>query len=52
MIVDVALVVLSLLPLGWTGYLAVLALLSWKNRAPAPEDPPTTRFDIVVPAHD
>jgi cellulose synthase/poly-beta-1,6-N-acetylglucosamine synthase-like glycosyltransferase len=52
MIVDVALVVLSLLPLAWTGYLAALALLSWNNRAPAPEDPPKTRFDVIVPAHD
>jgi 1,2-diacylglycerol 3-beta-glucosyltransferase len=51
MLVDVALVALSLLPLAWTGYLAVLALLSGSNAAPDPGEP-RTRFDVIVPAHD
>ncbi|MGD0523926.1 MAG: glycosyltransferase family 2 protein [Polyangiaceae bacterium] len=52
MFVDVALVALSLLPLAWTSYLAGLALLSWRNPIPSPPEPPKTRFDVIVPAHD
>src|SRR5580704_15206089 len=52
MLVDVALVALSLLPLAWTSYLAGLALLSWRNPVPAPAEPLRTRFDVIVPAHD
>jgi GT2 family glycosyltransferase len=52
MLVDLALVALSVLPLAWTGYLGVLALLSWRNPVPTLAGPPQTRFDVIVPAHD
>lgn len=50
--VALALVALSLPVLAWTAYLGLLALLSWRQPAPAPPEPARTRFDIVVPAHD
>jgi 1,2-diacylglycerol 3-beta-glucosyltransferase len=52
MVVDVALVALSLAPLGWTSYLGTLALLSARNLVPSLAGPPQTRFDIIVPAHN
>ncbi len=49
--VDGALAAASLPVLGWTGYLASLALLSAEN--PVPEyGAPKTKFDVIVPAHD
>jgi cellulose synthase/poly-beta-1,6-N-acetylglucosamine synthase-like glycosyltransferase len=51
MIVGIAITALALPVLGWTGYLAWLALLSWANPLP-PDGEPRTRFEIVVPAHD
>ena len=50
--VNVALVVVSLPALAWTGYLASLALLSFGASGPSVYGAPSTRFDIVVPAHD
>jgi 1,2-diacylglycerol 3-beta-glucosyltransferase len=52
MIVNVVLVVASFPVLVWTAYLALLALLSRVGAAPSAPDPPQTRFDVVVPAHD
>jgi GT2 family glycosyltransferase len=52
MVVDVVLVLLAVPVLGWTGYLAGLALLSMGAvRAPVVERP-RTRFCLVVPAHN
>ena len=45
------LLALCLPVLAWTSYLALLALLSGRNRPPAPVELPV-RFDVVVPAHD
>jgi 1,2-diacylglycerol 3-beta-glucosyltransferase len=51
-VVDVALVVLSLPVVAWTTYLAALALLSRAGpRAPC-ADVAITAFDVIVPAHD
>jgi 1,2-diacylglycerol 3-beta-glucosyltransferase len=52
MFVDVALVALSIVPLGWTSYLGALTLLSGKNPVPSLAGPPQTRFDVIVPAHN
>jgi cellulose synthase/poly-beta-1,6-N-acetylglucosamine synthase-like glycosyltransferase len=52
MFVDITIAALSLPVLGWTAYLAALAILSRANRAPRYESPARQRFDIVVPAHD
>jgi cellulose synthase/poly-beta-1,6-N-acetylglucosamine synthase-like glycosyltransferase len=52
MLVSVALALLALPVLAWTTYLAMLAALSWANRAPAAVSGPRTRFEVVVPAHD
>jgi cellulose synthase/poly-beta-1,6-N-acetylglucosamine synthase-like glycosyltransferase len=52
MIVNVLLVVASVPVLVWTGYLALLALLSRATPPPPVSDPPVTRFDVVVPAHN
>jgi cellulose synthase/poly-beta-1,6-N-acetylglucosamine synthase-like glycosyltransferase len=52
MLVAIALVALALPVVAWTGYLASLALLSWANPIPDAPDPPRTRFELVVPAHD
>jgi cellulose synthase/poly-beta-1,6-N-acetylglucosamine synthase-like glycosyltransferase len=52
MALSVAVVVLSLPVLGWTGYLAILALLSGEVEPPPAVVPPRMRFDVVVPAHD
>lgn len=52
MFVDVALVALSLPVLAWTTYLALLAFLAWRNPIPSSPEPPVTRFDVIVPAHD
>jgi cellulose synthase/poly-beta-1,6-N-acetylglucosamine synthase-like glycosyltransferase len=52
MLVGIALAALALPVVAWTGYLAALALLSRVTPAPAAPDPPRTRFEIVVPAHD
>jgi hypothetical protein len=38
--------------LAWTTYLGGLALLSRTNPASVLAEPPTTRFDVIVPAHD
>lgn len=51
MIVAVALVILSVPPLLWTGYLALLTFLSQESRPPS-GGAPSTRFDVIVPAHD
>jgi GT2 family glycosyltransferase len=48
---DIALTVASLPVLAAAAYLAGLAALSRRGRAPAPP-PPALRFDVVVPAHD
>jgi cellulose synthase/poly-beta-1,6-N-acetylglucosamine synthase-like glycosyltransferase len=52
MIVSVLLVVFSLPVLAWTGYLALLSLLSRAVAVPVTSRQSQTRFDIVVPAHD
>jgi 1,2-diacylglycerol 3-beta-glucosyltransferase len=52
MIVNLALVALSLPILVWTTYLAILALLSRANPVPPSLDPPRSRFEIVVPSHN
>jgi 1,2-diacylglycerol 3-beta-glucosyltransferase len=52
MIVNLAIVALSLPILAWTTYLAVLALLSLANPVPAHASQPRTSFDVVVPAHN
>ncbi|HXX68752.1 MAG TPA: glycosyltransferase family 2 protein, partial [Polyangiaceae bacterium] len=52
MIVDLVLVALSLPALGWTTYLAALAVLSCARLASPPAAPPRMRLDVVVPAHD
>jgi 1,2-diacylglycerol 3-beta-glucosyltransferase len=52
MFVNLAIAALSLPVLAWTGYLAMLALLSRRNPVPPYPAPPKTRFDVVVPAHD
>jgi 1,2-diacylglycerol 3-beta-glucosyltransferase len=52
MFVDLAIAALSLPVLAWTGYLAMLALLSRANPVPSYRSPPKSRFDVVVPAHD
>ncbi len=52
MFVDLAIAALSLPVLAWTGYLAMLALLSRANPVPPYPSPPKSRFDVVVPAHD
>jgi GT2 family glycosyltransferase len=52
MVLNAVLVLLALPVLGWTGYLAGLALLSMGSvRAPAVRQP-RTRFCVVVPAHN
>lgn len=48
--VDLLLIALALPVLAATGYLAVLTALSGRIAAPAPDR--TTRFDIIVPAHN
>jgi len=52
MALSVAVVLLALPVLAWTGYLAALALLSREVRQPRREGPPRLRFDVIVPAHD
>jgi cellulose synthase/poly-beta-1,6-N-acetylglucosamine synthase-like glycosyltransferase len=52
MLVDMILVALSLPVLAWTTYLGGLAVLSRENPVPALAEPPKTRFDVIVPAHD
>jgi cellulose synthase/poly-beta-1,6-N-acetylglucosamine synthase-like glycosyltransferase len=52
MLVDMILVALSLPVLAWTTYLAALAVLSSRNPTPVLTEPPRTRFDLIVPAHD
>ncbi len=52
MLLNVTLAALSLPVCAWTAYLAALALLSRANPVPPCPDPPQTKFDIVVPAHD
>jgi 1,2-diacylglycerol 3-beta-glucosyltransferase len=52
MLADATLVALSLPVLAWAAYLAGLALLSGRNPVPVPVEPPQTRFDVIVPAHD
>ncbi len=50
--ISVLLVVASLPVLGWTGYLAALALLSRGSGEHPWTGAPATRFDLIVPAHD
>ena len=52
MLVAVALVALSLVPLAWTSYLGALAFLSGRNTEPPLTGPMRTRFDVIVPAHN
>jgi 1,2-diacylglycerol 3-beta-glucosyltransferase len=52
MIVDVILIALAVVPLGWTSYLGFLALLSGENPVPSRAGAPTLRFDVIVPAHN
>ena len=49
---SLALAAASLPVLIWAAYLAVLALLSYRSAAVATVGAPTTRFAVVVPAHD
>lgn len=51
-IVDIALVVLSLPVLCWAGYLAALAVLSCGRLSAPQAAAPRMRLDVVVPAHD
>jgi len=52
MALTVALVILALPVVVWTGYLAALALLSREVVPPPLASPPRLRFDVIVPAHD
>jgi len=52
MLLNWVLLVLSLPVLAWTGYLAILAILSRASLPPVSAGPPVTRFDVIVPAHD
>lgn len=51
MLLRVILLLLALPALAATGYLALLTVMSWRSRPPAPTGP-RLRFDVVVPAHD
>jgi 1,2-diacylglycerol 3-beta-glucosyltransferase len=49
---ELVLLVLCVPVVTWSLYLGALALLSWTPAAPVAPQPPTLRFDFVVPAHD
>ncbi len=49
---DAVLVLAALPVLAATGYLGVLALWSFRAKAPTPPAPPVLTFDFVVPAHN
>lgn len=52
MIASVVLALLSVPALAWTTYLATLSLLSLSERTTVATGEPTTRIDVIVPAHD
>ena len=52
MALDLVLALLAVPAVLWSAYLALLTLLSWRLTPPQPETPPSTRFAIVVPAHN
>lgn len=52
MVIDILLALLALPAVLWSAYLAILTLLSWRLAPPVVPADPTTRFAIVVPAHN
>jgi 1,2-diacylglycerol 3-beta-glucosyltransferase len=50
--VEVGLVIASLPVVVCTSYLLLLAVASVPIASPRPPDPPTLRFDVIIPAHD
>ena len=52
LMLEVLLLVLCVPVVTWGGYLGFLALLSVPPKAPAVPNPPTLKFDFVVPAHN
>lgn len=51
-VVAVVLTVLAVPVVFAAGYLGLLSLLSFPPRSPSAPQPPTLKFDFVVPAHD
>jgi len=51
-LVDAALAATSLPVVAWTTYLGALAACSRALPEPRTDGPPSTRFDVIVPAHD
>jgi cellulose synthase/poly-beta-1,6-N-acetylglucosamine synthase-like glycosyltransferase len=49
---ELVLLVLCVPVVTWALYLGALALLSWPPAPPVAPQPPTFRFDFVVPAHN